>query len=422
MIRIEAYGIQPGVVETAKFQQAFDDASARGGLTVVVPRGEYITGTLNMGCASLHLEKGAVLRGSSDWADYRPNGFVHNEMVDTVSLLYAMDAQDISITGEGAIDLNAPAFYDMNGACVPEDGHAYPTARRNECTKPHVHRPTQPLFFSNCQRMRVQDVRIVNAPCWTMSFNDCEDIRVQDVTINNDMRIPNSDGMHFCGCRNVVVSGCRIHSGDDCIALSGITDWSKPCENVVITNCILRSASKALSIGYMHSRILNVTVSNCIIEGSNRGIAIMSSKGTGQVEHVHFNNLVISTHVYAGHWWGNGEPICIMAPFHHYERYLLPCPEKNRPVNVRDIHFTHISMMGENICGVIGCCGNVRDVYFDDITFARLPSHNRCLKGERVIDVSPAQEMVTVPEDFKEFIFVQEAENVVICNARELEV
>ncbi len=420
MIRIEAYGIRPGVVETEKLQQAFDDASRLGGLTVVVPRGVYLTGTLNMGSASLHLEKGAVLRASPDLADYRPNGYHHNEMGDTVSLLYAMDGQDVSITGEGVIDLNAAAFFDMDGACVPEDGHEYDAARRSECTRPYVRRPNQPIFFLRCRRIRVQGVRIVNAPCWTMSFHDCEDVRVQDITVDNDLRIPNNDGMHFCSCRNVLVSGCRIHSADDCIALSGITSWHKPCENVTIASCILQSASKALSIGYMHSTVRNVTISNCVIEASNRGVAIMSCLGTGLVEHVLFQNLTISTHVYAGYWWGNGEPVCIMGTFHHNEGYRDPCPPMDRPVNVRDIHFSHITMQGENICGVIGSGGNVRDVFFEDVTFTRLPSRNRCLKGERVIDVSPSRPQAEYPADFGGFIWVDGAENVAIRNVREL--
>lgn len=54
--------------------------------------------------------------------------------------------------------------------------------------------------------------------------------------------------------------------------------------------------------------------------------------------------------------------------------------------------------------------GNVRNVHFDDITFTRLPSRNRCLKGECVIDISPAKEMVPVPEGFTGFSFVQGAE------------
>mgnify|MGYP000299592976 CR=1 FL=1 len=40
----------------------------------------------------------------------------------------------------------------------------------------------------------------------------------------------------------VIVRGCNISAGDDCIAISCITNWDKPCEDVVIADCILRNA------------------------------------------------------------------------------------------------------------------------------------------------------------------------------------
>lgn len=68
----------------------------------MIPRGEYLSGTLNLGTASLYFEKGAVLKGSGDWNDYYPNGFSHNEMHDCISLLYSIDHDDISISGHGS--------------------------------------------------------------------------------------------------------------------------------------------------------------------------------------------------------------------------------------------------------------------------------------------------------------------------------
>ena len=72
--------------------------------------------------------------------------------------------------------------------------------------------------------------------------------------------VPNDYGIHLCSCKGVVISDCNISGGDDCIALSGITNWEKPCEDVVITNCVLRSCSKAIVIGYIYS-----VVRNCLI-------------------------------------------------------------------------------------------------------------------------------------------------------------
>ncbi|MBO5282868.1 MAG: hypothetical protein J6B43_07080 [Lachnospiraceae bacterium] len=416
-LRLSDYGVKQDIVQTREIQAVIDEAEAKGGLTVVIPRGTYITGTLCLGNVSLYLEKGAVLKGSDRWEDYRANGFRHNEMHECISLLYSLESSDISITGEGTIDMNAEAFYDMESPDVPDDGNVYSDEQKAQCTRKYRHRPSQPIFFYHCRHIRIEGIVLRNAPCWTMSFNSSEDIRVTGVTIENDMTIPNNDGMHFCSCRNVMISGCNITAGDDCIALSGITAWDRPCENVTISDCVLTSASKAISIGYMHSIVRNVTVTNCVIYGSQRGIAIMSSKGTGLVAHVLFQNIRIETRVHAGNWWGNGEPICLMGTYHHYDGYLDPAPERDWDINIRDIRFCNISCTGENIIGVIGSGNNIDHIIFRDIAFEKKNSANRYLKGDRCIDVSPSAEVITVPEDFSDFIYVRESRNVIIDGA-----
>lgn len=62
----------------------------------------------------LHLEKGAVLRGSTDYKDY----FDFPEEVCKEKpefsgrvLIYAWNEENISITGEGTIDGQGPEFF-----------------------------------------------------------------------------------------------------------------------------------------------------------------------------------------------------------------------------------------------------------------------------------------------------------------------
>ncbi len=121
-INLAQRGIRQNAVETEKIQSILDEATAAGVLTVVVPQGVYMAGTLNLGSASLYLEKGAVLKASPNLADYRDNGFVHNEMRQTVSFLYSMSHDDLSIQGEGTIDLSGDSFYDMDTPNIPDYG------------------------------------------------------------------------------------------------------------------------------------------------------------------------------------------------------------------------------------------------------------------------------------------------------------
>jgi polygalacturonase len=417
-INIKEYGVREGLVATEGIQKAFDKANELGNGTVVIPKGTFYTGTINMGNASLYLEKGAILKGSANPEDYYENGFVHNEMRKCISLLYSQNSDGIKIAGEGTIDFNGSAFYDYDVREIPDFGMGLSPEQEKECTATYDFRPTQPMFFHQCKNIVLEDITLCNAPCWTMSFHDCENIRIQNLLIDNDPVIPNNDGMHFCGCRRVFITGCNITSGDDCIALTSITDWNKACEDFIISDCILCSSSKALVLGYMHSIIRNICISNCIIRDSHRGFCIMTSTNTGLIEHVIIENVRIDTRVRAGNWWGNGEPICIFALHHDNPHYLNPAPIRAWDTNIRDIRLRNISCSGENVIGIVGAAGNISEIALDGIYYERKKSKNSCLKGSNKIDVSPAQEVITLPEGpLSYWIHIQGCKNVKVSNA-----
>ncbi len=62
---------------TEAIQKAMDAAEAAGGGTVVVPKGTWMTGTIWLRShVELHLDKGAVLKGSVHKEDYNANDAV----------------------------------------------------------------------------------------------------------------------------------------------------------------------------------------------------------------------------------------------------------------------------------------------------------------------------------------------------------
>ena len=409
-LNLKDYDIQEFVPQTDEIQRVIDEADQKK-LPVIIPAGCWVSGTLNLRSASLYLQKGAVLKASEDIRDYPVLDYTHNEMIQVTSFLYSMNAEGLRIGGEGTIDLSGDAFYDMDAPNIPECGIPLLPEQRAECPRLIGKRLTQPIFFSNCMDVIILDIHIRNASCWTMSFNGCEDILVLDVTIRNNPVLPNNDGMHFCGCRNVIIRGCNISAGDDCIALSGITDWNRPCENVTISDCILKSVSKAIVLGYMHSIVRNVTITNCVITDSQRGLCFMSSKGSGLVEHVVVSNLRIDTHIRAGNWWGNGEAIELMALEHHNSNYLNSDIVRDLPANIRDIQMMNICCTSENVIALVGD-DNIEDIRIDGLSFEKKDSVNRYLKGDRTIDVSPSQRRVELPPDGEYWLYQTGCRNV----------
>lgn len=399
MIDITAFGaVGDGkTMNTAAIQAAVDEA-AKSGSMVYIPAGVFLTGTIVLNGASMHLESGAVLKASGNMEDYPEQPYYHNEMGVLRAMLVNLGHDNVTIEGCGTIDFSGCAFYDMKAWNVPSGKAVFNEEQTKECTHPIGVRPAQCLFFHASKNITVRSIRVIDAPCWTLTFSECENVKLLGLTIDTDLNIPNDDGIHISACKGVIISACHISSGDDCIALASITNWKQPCEDIVITNCVLRSCSKAIVIGYTYSTVRNVLISNCIIKESNRGLCIMCNDESSLVENVRISNMLIDTRIRAGNWWGNGEPIFMMAVKHDH---LIPAeqhPHTSTACAIRNVHIENVSCMGENAMGVYGSNGNIREVELRHIDYMRKPSANIALKGY-TFDFSPSQIDFEVPAD-----------------------
>ena len=93
--------------DTAAIQKAIDDCTAgKGGGTVEVPAGTFVIAPIQLKSnMTLHLQKGATLLGSPDIPDFPKGTFAHQPTVQP--LVGSLNAQNITINGEGTIDGNA---------------------------------------------------------------------------------------------------------------------------------------------------------------------------------------------------------------------------------------------------------------------------------------------------------------------------
>ncbi len=399
MINIKDYGaIGDGVTKcTEAFAEAVE-AAKTSGEQLYVPAGTYLTGTINLKGVSMHLAHGAVIKASSDIEDYPEQDFVHNELGVLRCLLFSLEGKGMIIDGHGSIDMSGRSFFNPDSPIIPQSRVPFTEEQIRECTLNRDDRPTLSIFFNEISDITIKDVTLLDSPCWCLTFSNCDNVRVSGLTIRTDFNVPNADGIHVCSCRHVRISDCDIATGDDCIAISGITSWDIPCEDIVISNCILKTTSKAIALGYIYSHVKNVLIQNVIVKASNRGLCFMANPGIGLVENVRIQNMVIDTRIAAGNWWGNGEPIFFMAMTHDGHIPEEQKPDRKVDVNYKNIHISGVSCTAENAIAIINDGGRYENVTLSDIDFELKESANLPLKG-RTADVAPAPVVVEIPEN-----------------------
>jgi hypothetical protein len=361
-------------VNTIAIQKAIDACRDQGGGRVVVPRGVFISGTVRLHShIDLHLDAGAVLKGSPNLADYEMDGRM-------VGLLYSENVEDVSITGRGQIDGNGDTFMDLGAAKRIDPAGSQYTRQKEHFREVReglgdgpvapLPRPFQMIIFSACRNVTIEDVLITNSPFWTVHFADCDSVRVKGIRLFNNIMVPNGDGLDFTSCRNVVVSDCDIRAGDDAIVftgydhhfdLPGFKGIRHPSENATVTNCTLVSRSSGIRIGGLDQNSMrNYVFSNLVISDSNRGIGVFQ-RAEGSIEHLTFSNIVIHTRLHTGDWWGHGEPIHVSA---------IRVNEKGPIGRIKGLKFSHVVATGESGILVYGTKDSViEDVSFEDVDF-----------------------------------------------------
>jgi polygalacturonase len=367
-------------------QEAINKCAEKGGGTVYVPAGIFITGAIQLKSnINLCLENGAVLKAKTEKQYYKAiDNYTHNEMGTVYSWIWARDQHNISISGRGELLLDGKNFIDST---IVQYDSTLDKTQNTQTTLRMGWRPNQSIFFQNCHGIDLTTIKVSDAPQWTIVFSECDKINIHGVWINNSPRIPNNDGFHLCSCTDVIISDCRIYTGDDAIAISGITCWNKVSKNILVSNSILSSSSAAVRIGFLESKIQNVQLNNLVIQDSNRGILIATGKG-GWVKNVTVDNVIMDVHIKAGAWWGKGEPFLIFADsvdqgLKHIRRNYDPTLGL-----IENITISNVISNAEN-SAILYNRSIVRNINISNCTFIMNDSHNRQLYGN-IYDIQPS--------------------------------
>jgi Endopolygalacturonase len=312
-------------LNTTLINNTINRLNANGGGTLFFPAGKYLTGAIRLKSnITIELEAGSTLLFSDNFDDYLPFVEMRHEgilMKSFCPLFYAVDAENITIKGEGTIDGQGKKWWDEFFRIITDmknngvrDINKYQAMweKANDVKKLYAEtnedyvssmqrRFFRPPFIQplRCKNIRILGIRITNSPFWTINPEFCENITVDGVTIANPLS-PNTDGINPESCHYVHISNCHISVGDDCITLKSGRDLQARKlgvgeENITITNCTMLAGHGGVVIGSeMSGGVKKVVISNCVFDGTDRGIRIKSTRGRGGVvEDIQVSNIVM---------------------------------------------------------------------------------------------------------------------------------
>ena len=342
---------------TELIQQAIDDCHQDGGGRVYFSPGEYLSGTIVLKSnVELYLEAGASLLASQEKKDYAVNFEIYKgNNPDTDVLIYANQAENIAINGRGMIHGQARREYREAVGIDGFIGKETENARKSgvEMKKFYKIPPVVNLvYLVDSKDIKIKEVTIKESVGWTLHLQWCDRVLVEDCFIYSDLESGvNADGIDIDGSKNVMVSNCRIETGDDAIVLKTTltNSRSETCENVTVTNCVLTSTSTALKLGTeSHSDFRHITFDNCVIRNTNRGLSIVIRDGA-TAENVIFSNITMECDRKHFNWWGNGDPIWLVVRKRNLDSQIG---------NIKNIVFENILAHGQGTSKIEGFAGH----------------------------------------------------------------
>jgi len=205
--------------DTGAIQKAIDACAGTGGSVVLGP-GKFLAKPLKLQAGmTLYLQKGAVLLGSPNLADY-PVELPQNPPSKALcrSLLFAVNADGLTIDGEGEIDgqcqvMNMPAALRKGGT---------------ESARPSL------LRVFNSRDVTVKGITFRNPCMWTQIYSECDHLLIEGVKVDAPPDCANLDGMDICDSHDVIIRGCDVRSEDDSICLK--SHLSRGLKNILIEN------------------------------------------------------------------------------------------------------------------------------------------------------------------------------------------
>ena len=343
-------------LDTRAIQSAIDKCFAEKGGTVLLPAGDFLSGTLELKSnVTLHIAASGKLLGSPKREDYTAGKGVPPGNGNIV-FLFAVNAENVSVEGKGTVDGNGLAFYNGKGDNTGPGQNGV----GGNFDRPHL------FIFYQCNNLSLQNSFFKASAYHCVRILKCKQVHIDGVKIYNRVN-RNNDGFHFNDCEYVHVMNCDVQCQDDACALFGSNKF------VTITNCSFSTRWSIFRFGGGESQ--NIAVTNCLIYDTY-GCPIKISAGRASIENFTFSNIVMrnvtgpigigfsgpSNNNASNNNQSAAKPFIRNIVFNAIRATVVSIP-----VNHPDIHFGISVREGEkNSCITLNAMG---DYYLENISF-----------------------------------------------------
>lgn len=255
---VEDFGIRPDPLlnQTERINRAIAARSAKGGGGLWFPPGEYRCGTIQMASGvPLHLDFGATLRSTMDLADYPEEPLEHLDMDQPPSLIPGSRRRQVAFRGVEKSGLRGLGTLDGGGS---EWRRRFTGADRVLMNL---------VWAVDSRDLRFEGVTLADSEFWISHLLLCDGVTLDHVRVLNEIpprgwdgfshpgsRITwnNADGVNPDSSNDVTVTGCLLHTGDDCLPVKNTGAWRgmlRPVKGIVCRDTVMATPVTAMKIG-----------------------------------------------------------------------------------------------------------------------------------------------------------------------------
>lgn len=360
--------IGDAVVDCTKaIQKTIDLCAANGGGKVTFQPGIYLTGSIFIKSnVDFEVPRGTTLFGSQNIADYKriDTRVAGIEMNWPSALINIIGQKNAAISGEGVINGKGKIFWDKYWNMREEyDPKELRWIVDYDCERPRG------ILISDCENITVKNIVLYQPGFWSLHILYSNHITVDNIIISNNIegRGPSTDGIDIDSSNKILVQNSNINCNDDNFCLKAGRDAdglrvNKPCEYVVIRNCIAGHGEGLFTCGSETSGgIRNIVAYNLMGIGTKYGLRFKSTiQRGGCIENIYLSNIemtgVEEPFVVDLNWYPAYSTSKLPAGYNldsipvHWKKMLLSVDPKIGTPKFRNVFFTNVNAKDAETC------------------------------------------------------------------------